>query len=410
MSLGFAADCASADFDLTGFLSVAAGKLGNDELVLNEYDDDWSITSESVLGLQLDASLTNRLSTTVQVVGRGYSQQSGEQDISIDWAFGRYQLSSLVSIRVGRMRMPLFLYSDVLEVGYAYPWVRPPIDMYQPGVVSLDYFDGADVVVVGAVNNIDYDIQLGIGRYDTKVGGLLNIKSDRTVDFSARLTATDWQLRYSYVTLLDVDITASEFDPVIDGLEVLGQSYPDFTPVKDALRTTSDRLIYHAIGGRYDYNSWQFSSEIFRARLKGDSESEFKGWYFSTGYQWRQFFPYAVWGYSVQRYLSDMESLLVATEDDIPRGANSEVDSLRNAAQGVASLGTGSQHSFTIGLRYDVTSTSAIKFEAQRFSFGGKSRGVLSASNLASAFLRVPGVAPQNDHATLLAVSYDWVF
>ena len=34
------------------------------------------------------------------------------------------------SAKAGRQRLPRFRYSDFLEVGHAYPWLRPPHAVY----------------------------------------------------------------------------------------------------------------------------------------------------------------------------------------------------------------------------------------------------------------------------------------
>lgn len=132
----------AVEYKFSGFASLTAGKvLGGTELDFNGnacpcnlagweygqlYDKDgWQTKPESVLGLQATAKVNDRLSATVQLVGR-----SVHEKVSADWAYVGYKLDDNWTVQAGRKRLPMYYLSDSMYVGYTYPWVRPPGEVY----------------------------------------------------------------------------------------------------------------------------------------------------------------------------------------------------------------------------------------------------------------------------------------
>jgi hypothetical protein len=60
-----------------------------------------------------------------------------------EWLFLGYRVDNQTRIRVGKLRLPAYMLSEKLEVGHAYPWVRPPVEMY--GQLPTNNFDGIDL-------------------------------------------------------------------------------------------------------------------------------------------------------------------------------------------------------------------------------------------------------------------------
>ena len=107
---------------LSGFASLGAGKIQDDELSYLGYDDEWSYKGDSVLGLQLSGDIAERLSFNIQALARGVNFEGDEFKPELEWMFLRYQLNSNWRLRAGRMRTPHYLYSETLDVGYSYVW------------------------------------------------------------------------------------------------------------------------------------------------------------------------------------------------------------------------------------------------------------------------------------------------
>jgi hypothetical protein len=48
---------------------------------------------------------------------------------AIEWANLKYQITSDLAVRLGRIVLPTYDRSDTQNVGYALPWVRVPIEI-----------------------------------------------------------------------------------------------------------------------------------------------------------------------------------------------------------------------------------------------------------------------------------------
>ncbi|MDH4133553.1 MAG: hypothetical protein OEV31_02060, partial [Gammaproteobacteria bacterium] len=86
-----------------------------------------SFEKDSRFGLQVSAQINPEVSVTGQMLAKA---NENSYSLSTDWAYVKYRASNNLSVRAGRVKLPSFLISDYNEVGYAYPWVRPPQEMY----------------------------------------------------------------------------------------------------------------------------------------------------------------------------------------------------------------------------------------------------------------------------------------
>ena len=141
------------DFRFNGFGSIAVGKTISDEqlpggnsssyLVVPTFgnrddgranpdarhDDDWSWQPDTNLAFQLTASVNQDFSATAQLAMQG----ANDLDPEFEWLYLSYNFSDQLNFKAGKQRLPLYFYSDYLDVGYAYHWLRPPVDVYGEG-------------------------------------------------------------------------------------------------------------------------------------------------------------------------------------------------------------------------------------------------------------------------------------
>ncbi len=158
---------ASAENDLiiNGFLNASAGVLSTDEISIQSYDEDISFDSNTLLGIQVTKPMENNFSLVGQLVARG------SEDYTLDgsWLFGSYQMTPETSFRMGRLRLPVFYYSDFLEVGYSYNWISPPEEVYRAKFSSIDAIDVQHQIYF---KGIETNIQFYVGRIEEKYKGL----------------------------------------------------------------------------------------------------------------------------------------------------------------------------------------------------------------------------------------------
>jgi len=89
--------------------------------------DDVTFERDTRFGLQISSDITENMSVVSQILGRG---DKGNFNAIIEWAYIDYKIHDVASIHVGKIKQPVYLVNDYVEVGYAYPWIRPPQEVY----------------------------------------------------------------------------------------------------------------------------------------------------------------------------------------------------------------------------------------------------------------------------------------
>mgnify|MGYP002266521673 CR=1 FL=1 len=195
-----------ADIDLNGFGSLFAGRVteGNEFLAdypkTGIYDNDWSFTPDSTLGIQLSTYFTDEFSFIAQIVANSASDST----IDVDWLYLNYHVSPELSVQLGRKRLPLYYYSDYFDVGYAYYWIRPPADLYTWQITN---YNGISLLYEKNLGDWDGSINLYYGNEESDDNQLLGLLFGVPVDESwndmvgiVGDIANDWlDLRLSYM-------------------------------------------------------------------------------------------------------------------------------------------------------------------------------------------------------------------
>lgn len=267
----------AADIRFNGFASVVGGMTTSegDDLLAGapsgftadaptqaRYDDDFSLKPDTNFGLQVTANLGDGLSVTGQFTGAG-----GEDfDAQVSWAYVSYDINDSWTLLAGRQRIPFFFYSDFLDVGYAYHWIRPPVETN----VSVDSLDGIQFRYQGYMGSWDTRVQVYGGTSDstTTLGGNttdLGLEDAIGVVF---YTNNDWlQLRATHMV-------ADFF------LEAPGSNQTDSSPVG----VEFSGIAAHATFGNgfvvSEYMTYTFDDPVFAAAW-----DKYEGAYISAGYR-----------------------------------------------------------------------------------------------------------------------------
>ncbi len=132
-----------AEVKFSGFGSIVAGqtleddeKLTADFYDVGQYENTTTFKAESVLGLQVSADIAPDLKATGQLLAKGTDEFKPE----LDWYYLTYKANDDWTLMAGRRNIPMYYYSEFSEVGYAYPWIRPPSNLYWWQVTQFDGF------------------------------------------------------------------------------------------------------------------------------------------------------------------------------------------------------------------------------------------------------------------------------
>jgi len=125
--------CAGAlaqEFSYSGFGTVGAAVSNKDYKYQRFITDNGTVKRDSVLGVQFDAKFSAQWSATLQAKVAPAADNDSKWETSAAWAFVSWRPSNEWLIRAGKVRLPLYLFSENLDVGQSYEFVRMPTEMY----------------------------------------------------------------------------------------------------------------------------------------------------------------------------------------------------------------------------------------------------------------------------------------
>lgn len=355
---------------LSGFMTAGATYADRQLLTnSNAVSQDGSIestpgfTADSRLGVQISAKVNQDVSITGQLLAKAREDNS---NVKADWAFVTYRVNDPLSIRAGKIKFPTFLISDYYEVGYAYPWIRPPQEVYSLNPIS-------------ALNGLDMLAKLRFGDMTLLFQPYFGVsRGATTVAPQEALPA----LGQPAGSIYSVGFTADE----LHGFN-LSLSSDIFTVRLGALKTQvnasslgvfSDEAKFSSAGMTMDWKNIVLYSEVAKREIEGSANFAFPN----------QRASYATLGYRFGKWLP-----LFTTARISDNGNPKKL------------LGTPlKQSSKTLGLRYEVGSGSALKFEAQKITPEKGTRGLLIANPNGAA------VKDKGDHVMFYGVTIDVVF
>lgn len=349
IALGLAAAApAHAEIRLSGFGQVVGGMLTDedDAFPTLRYDDRADFREESLFALQASANLNETMSATAQVIARGVQ----DFDAEFAWAYATWQPNDAVSLRVGRQRTPFYKYSDYLEVGYAYPWVRPPGAVYNLG---FNNYDGLNLGYSKNLGRWYSQIQLIAGGFegDSSLRSETPIELDNLVGIAWDATYDDWlSLRAAYfrskVTTEDPALA-----PLLGGLRQTG-----FGDVADAIAFDDDTGTFAEVGFEVNRAAWQVIGEYVKVKVEDSLYAEGDEWYVSAGYRIGAWTPNLTYGARDKDAKLDVAAAL---PNGFPLAAPTRAVL---ASQAVQADYVG------FGVRWDVAKNMALKADYTRYS------------------------------------------
>ena len=221
--LVFFSQSANAELKISGYGSIIAGKtLGTvndplnpgqkrDEILtadfydVGQYNNDLTFKAESILAVQGTYRFNNKLSFTAQLVAKGVDDFKPE----FDWYYVTYQANEDWTFMAGRRNIPMYYFSEFAEVGYAYPWMRPPSNLYWWQVTQ---FDGAHAMYSFEIGDYSNTITAFYGNeysddnvemlyYDKLYGGTARTVNEYWTDiagFNWNMSGDFFDLRFVY--------------------------------------------------------------------------------------------------------------------------------------------------------------------------------------------------------------------
>lgn len=118
--------------DISGFYSARYSS--SDEEAYFHGDRETGINNDgSFQGTKLGLTISSRVTDDVSVAMLLMSamDDAGESfDTHVDWAFASFRLSDDFTLRAGKLKFPVGLVNEYVDVGTTYPWISAPLLVY----------------------------------------------------------------------------------------------------------------------------------------------------------------------------------------------------------------------------------------------------------------------------------------
>ncbi|MDP5211603.1 hypothetical protein ORJ66_00905 [Pseudoalteromonas tunicata] len=146
-AIAFFSKLTFAEIQFSGYGSIVGGTVisgekdptGDVEFPVDFYDysyytEDFKFKPETMIALQARMDVAEGLVFTGQLVAKGADNFNPD----IDWLYLTYNINDQWYVMAGRRNLPMYYFSEYMEVGYAYPWVRPPANLYWWEITQFD--------------------------------------------------------------------------------------------------------------------------------------------------------------------------------------------------------------------------------------------------------------------------------
>jgi hypothetical protein len=322
---------------------------------------------DSKLGMQMDWQATSRLSFTGQAVSKQDPSNSWVPELQ--WAFAKFKIIPNLDIRAGRIRPAVYMLSDTLDVNYANPWVRPPVEFYSQA--PFTHMEGVDLLYRLQTGPVNWLLQPFYGNSDTESTYNKTLYARNVAGANIVATISDFSLRagYSYTSLTAY---VPEFESVArPSLKSLCPADPVACTQLAALDISNKATSFSSIGASWDNGSYFLSGE-FGYRSSTSFLNESLSGYISAGGRFGKFTPYAT--YSQVANISDTKF----SGGSGPYGAYTN-----QIVTGVLTNNSMDQNTKTLGLRYELFTNIALKAQWDRIDTSTKNgqantgRGIL---------------------------------
>lgn len=332
-STAHADDTSQPMFKLSGFGTLGASHSSEDrgDYVLDStmpkgagLSNDWAIGNDSRIGAQVSAKFTPRITAVLQVISE--YQEDNTYNPSLEWANIKYSFSPDLNVRLGRIALPTFLNSDTRDVGYSYPWVHPPVDLYRQ--LTITHSDGIDATYRFTAGEATSVIKAIYGRNEL-----------------ARPTSTSTSKDLWGI------FDSVEYGPATFHLgyqERISSSLNHVTGVTSPWAKTSDL----SAGAIYDSGNWFVTGEWIQRK----STTKKGAMYVSAGYRINKLTPYMI-------YSQDSPSSF------LPGAPPPTATAIQNAEK--------SQRTLSLGTRWDFKRNVDLKLQYDLVRLGANSNGHL---------------------------------
>lgn len=311
---------------------------------------DWRFDGDSQLSAQLTLNPNGPLRLVWQVLAK--------DDIVLrfrprtEWLYLAWESTTPLSLRAGRLALPVFLLSETRNLAYAQTNVRPYSSLYQLNPISK--IDGLGAIWRQALGpgELSLDAVHGRAQVDLTTGrvkarAITALAAQwRQGSWSLRLGRSDYQLDAQLpVTLAQLQVLASGATGCSNCAQVLAARAPAQT-----------RASIQTLGFTVEQGAWSWSAEWTQRRSDSILVADADGWYAQLARRIGAFTPFL--GIGQTRFVeAPLGFQTLASAPPAAQAANAAFDRFLQSATG--------RRSWQAGLRWDCAENLALKLHIE---------------------------------------------
>ena len=352
---------------INGFGSIIGSMTSDEDDSLYGIDDDLSFQTESRFAVQVSSKLSDQWSATAQILARG------ENDFTpaFEWAYLAYQATPDLKLFFGRQRFKQYKYSGYVDVGYTYPWIRPPQGVYSVPFSSGDGLGAAYQTYAGDIEiNLQYNL-LGtkIEDFVPSTGGneaTIDIELGHILSLDFNYNNFNFGANASYLPNLSYDIVGANpaAQAIFDGANELrlagllpGQIANDIFDLRNDKVSALDLNFYAG----WDNGDLFVLGEYDDQRFSESAFSDQKSWYLTGGVRISQFTVHASYGKDKNTASTDIAQSLEALAATAPAPLQPTLAGLAGGARALQDAQLEDSTFYNVGVRYDFDVAVALK-------------------------------------------------
>lgn len=350
------AGVAWADTDQADFVSTTLKPHGAG------YTHRVSPNVDSRLGAQLSVNLDARWSAVLQVV----TEQGMDRRYRphVEWANVKYQVTPDLSVRLGRIALPMYLAADYRKVGYAYTYARTPAEVYNR--VPVTFSDGIDASYRWRSGAVKHRVQASFGHNETELlrDYMLYVRA---------LTGLAYTVETGALTVSASALTARVSSNI--GADLFG-AFRAFgaagNAIADRYNISDKRVGSFSVGFSYDPGTWYVMGEAGTSNGKS-LLARSRGGYLSAGWRHGNLTPYGVLAWTA---VGEPTSIAGVPTAGLPARAAATATAL-NAGLNHYLGSIPEQSSLAVGVRWDFMPNVALKLQADHLRPKAGTRGTM---------------------------------
>jgi hypothetical protein len=290
----------TVDVDFHGFISQGFLKTTHNYF----YGDTEGGSFEfNEFGINFSETLTDNLRVGLQILSRDFGS-NGDDDLSVDWAFGDYRFFSWLGMRAGKIKTPKGFYNETRDVDMLRTYIFLPQSVYSEILRDMD------LGLLGAGIYGDIDLKAGGWVSYQFIYGTQNVSPNESVSQALQGTTAyttpvendsiDVDKKYVFGLVWETPLEALRLGITYDNSEILATAYAKTTVTGvfdegDTILADFDKYENTVLSAEYMIGNFKVVGEHIRTRkdylITFDGEfheggvMNSDGWYFGASYQ-----------------------------------------------------------------------------------------------------------------------------